>query len=108
MGFLDGLGSLFVNRIGIGTKKTLQCEKCKKDTDHIQVSYAEIAEGGDRKWDKKDNEEKALDIGSRVFDHLPLLPTVINGNCFKCSVCGTHKLSGGILSNFHNNEGGFD
>jgi ribosomal protein L44E len=96
MGIFDGLGKILFNRAGQGTYSTVYCKRCKKDTKQLQISYADMAEGHKKNWDKKDTQEKAEDIANRVLDHVPFVPSVLFGNAYKCTVCGNMKTSGGL------------
>ncbi|MEO1262078.1 MAG: hypothetical protein AAFZ15_24955 [Bacteroidota bacterium] len=98
MSFLSDLADILVNRAGVGKKKTLYCQKCKKDTEHIQESYANSGGRYKDEWNKMDGHEKFENIGLKILDHVPLIPTVVAGNTVKCTVCNKQSSNGGILS----------
>lgn len=98
MSFLSDIGGLFINRVGVGKKKTLYCHKCKKDTEHIQESFSDSGGRYKDEWKKMDGWDKFDHVGLKILDHVPLLPTVLAGNTVKCTICNKQSSNGGIIS----------
>lgn len=72
-----------------GVKRDLYCSRCKKYTEHVQVSYADT------------DSSLSIKIMGRFADIVPLMPT-LSGNPFACKSCGKIRYEGGFLSDLEN------
>ncbi|MFM9949211.1 MAG: hypothetical protein ACKV1O_14825 [Saprospiraceae bacterium] len=102
MDIFQSLGSKLFNGAGIGGAKQLYCKSCNDYTEHIQISYADTDFNDSNVKNPQTASEKAHDIGMRLIDYIPILPSVIGGNPFICKKCGGERLEGGIISGVAN------